>query len=355
MAIPPATCPLNIPVCWQFWGSINDDDGDLSRIASVNLPYAYRAAATMIKSFRDSIDNIPPITEISMEGTAGHDGWFRSDVYMKLSATDNSDSMVWAPNLTMSQWRFAGATGDCWFNYAGPHIFMGEGIQQVKYRSIDGLGNEENPLFATVKIDKAPPVISITSPQSNGFYLTSDTLTIDFSVFDALSGVYSFSAKLDGAEVSDGQVFDLDNMGGWHTLTVEVEDFAGNRTIQSVEFSIKIHATVDFKPDKFNSKSEGVPVTVYIEFPAGYDINLINVDETHLKYSGWWVPATTPTEVNDYDNDGVRDRMVKFSKQDFITALQGATGNISVIVDGQLVNGTEFYGTEAVQVMNPPE
>jgi len=347
----PETCPLSFPSCWQFWGSTNDDDGDLSKIASTNLVYAYRAAASIIKSFRDSIDTVPPLTEIALEGTAGHDGWYRSDVLMNLNATDET-----SPDYMMTQWRYAAATGYCWFPYAGPFIFDSEGIKDITYRSIDGLGVEENPSPATIKIDKTPPVVTVTSPQHDGFYLTSDTLTLDFSVFDALSQVYSFSANLDGTPVSDGQVFDLDNMGGWHTLYVEAEDFAGNRSYQSVEFSIKIHATINHKPDTLNDKSSGNPVTVYIEFPAGYDVNLITVQTVHLKYSGWFLDAAdAPTEVKDYDHDKVADRMVKFSRQDFITALGGDTGNVSIIVDGQLIGGTEFYGTGPVEVISPPK
>jgi len=80
----------------------------------------------------------------------------------------------------MTQWRYAAATGYCWFPYAGPFIFDSEGIKDIKYRSIDGLGVEENPSRRPSRSDKTPPVVTVTSPQHDGFYLTSDTLTLDF-------------------------------------------------------------------------------------------------------------------------------------------------------------------------------
>lgn len=365
MALPPiplicpALCPLDVPFCWQFFGSHNDDDDDLSKIASVNLPYAYRAAATLIKSFRDSIDSVPPVSEISLEGLAGHDGWFRSDVSMALSATDNSESEPWDPGIMMLQWRYQEAPEDaCWFDFPGGHLFTHEGIKEIKYRSIDGLGNEETPQTASIKIDTKLPDITITSPDKDGFYLTSDTLTIDFAVSDDLSGIYSFSAKLDGVDVSDGQVFDLDNMGGWHTFVVEAEDYAGNQRSLSVTFSIKIHATIDFKPDVFNLKSMGNPVITYIEFPAGYDVTQIDKSESRLSFvTGWlYKPNTKPTAAGDYDKDGVLDMMLQFDKQNtklpfkvdppLYCDLMGQT--VTVKVMGELNDTTEFYGEDTV-------
>lgn len=355
----PEMCPLVDPMCWVFFGSINDDDRDLTRIASTNLPYAYRAVATLIKSFRDSIDTVPPVTAISLDGTAGHDGWYRSDVLMTLSATDNLDNLPYDPGLKMTQWRYAGATGYCWFDYTNARTFDVEGITQIKYRSIDGLGNEETPLAADIKIDKTDPVISITSPDKDGFYLTSDTLTIDFAVSDNLpgSGIYSFSAKLDGVDVSDGQVFDLDNMGGWHTLVVTAEDYAGNQSSLSVTFSIKIHATVDFRPETFNSKSSGNPIPIYVEFPAGYNVSEIKVSKAQLiPTTGWFLLANSkPTAVGDYDHDKVPDRLLQFRKQDMITALAGNIGNMTITVIGELNDKTEFYGTDTVLVTSPPK
>jgi hypothetical protein len=359
----PALCPLNMPTCWQFFGS-TEDDGDLSKIASVNLVYAYRAAATLIKSFRDSIDSVPPVSEISLEGLAGHDGWFRSDVSMDLSATDNSESETWDPGIMMLQWRYKEAPEDaCWFDFPGGHLFTHEGIREIKYRSIDGLGNEETPQTASIKIDTKLPDVTITSPDEDGFYLTSDTLTIDFAVSDELSGIYSYSAKLNGVDVSDGQVLDLANMGGWHTLVVEAEDFAGNKNFKSVKFSIKIHATVDFKPDTFNLKSMGNPVITYIEFPAGYDVTQIDKPESRLSFVTGWLfwPTTKPTAVGDYDIDGVPDMMLQFDKQN--TKLPFKVDppeycdligtSVTVMVMGALNDTTEFYGEDTVLLTCP--
>jgi len=68
---------------------------------------------------------------------------------------------------------------------------------------------------------------------------------------------------------------------------------------------------------------------------GGIRRQLITVQDGAPQYSGWFLDAAdAPTEVKDYDHDKVADRMVKFSRQDFITALGGDTGNVSIIVDG---------------------
>ena len=348
---PACPCP---PMPMQCVDDDNDDDGQLTQIANVSYVYAMRASATMLKSFRDSIDSVPPETTIELEGVEGHDGWFRDDVLMEFSAEDFGDH---PSGVYKTYWKFQG--GADWYSFTdnGPHLITAEGSTDVEYRSMDWLGNDEAAKQATIKIDKTDPVITITSPDANGFYLTSGTLTIDFAVSDALSGVYSSSAKLDGQEVTDEQVFDLADMGGFHTFTVEVEDYAGNMCFQDVVFSIKIHATVDLKPDVFNLKSASDPVPVYVEFPTGYDVGQIDVSTGRLiPKMGWFLTAKdSPTAVGDYDKDEVPDRMLQFSRQDMITTLNGETGIVTITVIGELDGGTEFYGTEPVLVTHPPK
>jgi len=61
----------------------------------------------------------------------------------------------------------------------------------------------------------------------------------------------------------------------------------------------------------------------------------------------------SPTSVGDYDNDGLPDRMVKFNRQDVIAALAGSTGDITLILNVQLNDGTAFSGCGTINVINP--
>jgi len=330
----------------------NDKDGDLSTIATYSFAYSIQATAAMFKSFRDEFDDVPPTTTLVLEGPQGSVDWFTGDVRMTLGARDRDKWGNWG-EVHVTQWKYAGGTG--WHTYSDPIVFTSEGIKEIEYRSIDTFGNEEATKTATIRIDKTSPVITIHSPTDSGFYLTSGTLTIDFETSDEVSGINSHRARLDETDVSDGQTINISTLGGHHTLTVWAGDHAGNTEEISVDFSIKVAANVDFTPDILNLKAGSDIMTAYIEFPSGYDVTLISVPTVRLVINGWFLPAfLSPTEIDDYDRDGVPDLKVQFSRQNLITALAGATGNITLAVSGGLMDTTEFYGTEAVLVTNPP-
>lgn len=84
--------------------------------------------------------------------------------------------------------------------------------------------------------DKDAPTITINAPTSK-VYLPTDTLTIDFTVEDTVSGVKSAVATLDGNEVANGDVIDLTALAdGEHTFKVVAEDNASNQGTEKVKF-----------------------------------------------------------------------------------------------------------------------
>jgi hypothetical protein len=91
--------------------------------------------------------------------------------------------------------------------------------------------------------DTQPPSIVITSPGATT-YGHAGRIVVDFTVSDALSGVWSTKAELDGAPISDGDVIELLNLSlGEHILSIRAEDTAGNLAEQSVTFEVE--ATID--------------------------------------------------------------------------------------------------------------
>jgi hypothetical protein len=110
-------------------------------------------------------------------------------------------------------------------------------------------------------------------------------------------------------------------------------------------FAIK--ATVDLDPNTLNCRSQGRYVTCYIELPEGYDPTDIDVATVALNDS---LPALSwPTEVRDYDVDGIPDRMVKFDRSDVIELLPVGE-EVEVTVSGELVEGTPFAGVDSIRV-----
>jgi len=114
------------------------------------------------------------------------------------------------------------------------------------------------------------------------------------------------------------------------------------------EFVLKTETTIDFDPDRLNLKSKGKFVTVYIELPPGYDVGQIDISSIRLNGT---VPALgKPTEIGDYDNDGVPDLMVKFDRaavQDALTMGE----EVEVTITGE-VAGIGFEGSDTIRVID---
>ncbi len=261
-------------------------------------------------------------------------GWYRTDVVVHFAAADAISGLASVtPDITVS------AEG------AG---------QLVSATATDQSGNTASAAV-TLNIDKTPPDISIDLP-TTGPYLTSDLLTVSYSAADGLSGIDTVSANLGGTPMSNGQVINLSAMAGSHSLVTVAEDKAGNQRVSSVAFTVLIAAEVEVEPDTLNlaSRSGRNAVTVYIEFPDGYDAGLIDISSVKMEVNGTVLTAQTKPTVGD-DDDGdetAEEVVVKFNRQALIEALGGKTGEVTVKVSGQLIDGRGFVGNDVVRVIS---
>jgi hypothetical protein len=291
------------------------------------------------------LDSIAPTTKISLSGTLGNNGWYVSNVQVALTATDNEGGS----GVAKTEYSFDGIT---WNTYTAPFMVSTEGTTTVYYRSTDNAGNVEETKTEAIKIDKTLPSITITSPQAKD-YLHSENVTLNFSATDALSGIDAITGLLDSTPATNGQVIDLRTLTlGQHTLAVTAVDKAGNSASKTVTFNVKpVPATVDVKPDTLNraSQSDKNAVTVYIEVP-GYDVNAMDVATVTLSTSKGSVSAQLkPTEVGDYDKDGVPDRMVKFDRQAVI-AIIDVGEKVKITISGKIA-GAIFEGSDEIRVI----
>jgi hypothetical protein len=111
----------------------------------------------------------------------------------------------------------------------------------------------------------------------------------------------------------------------------------------------RVPAVVDVDPDVLNPRSRGRWITCYIELPQGYDPEDIDVCTVTLDGT---VPAEEhPTEVGDYDGDGIHDRMVKFSRSEVIRMLP-LEERAELRVSGE-VAGQTFEGADTIRVLMP--
>jgi murein DD-endopeptidase MepM/ murein hydrolase activator NlpD len=110
-----------------------------------------------------------------------------------------------------------------------------------------------------------------------------------------------------------------------------------------------IPTTINFDPDVLNLGSTDKYVTAYIELPSGYEISQIDISSISLNDT---IPALAkPTQIGDYDNDGIPDLMVKFSRA-AVKSLLTPGDQVQITITGQ-VAGIAFEGSDTIRVIGP--
>ncbi|MBI5075871.1 MAG: hypothetical protein HZB62_11995 [Nitrospirae bacterium] len=182
----------------------------------------------------------------------------------------------------------------------------------------------------------------------------SDSLTYDFEIYTGTTPVSSMTAIPRSA--SGITSVTLSALSDNTTYTWRARAYDGDRYgawMDMATFSIhlpstNITATIDFDPNTLNQKSQGNWVTVYIELPAGYNVD--DIDMSSLRLGGSIPAVTWPYALGDYDHDGIPDLMVKFDRNAVITLLPNGT-HVPVHVTGR-VGATTFEGVDYIRVIH---
>lgn len=98
-----------------------------------------------------TLDTTPPITDITLDGEQGSNGWYIGDVSITLSAADN------VGGSGVAETRYSLDGGTTWNVYATPFVLSDEGSPEIRYYSVDEQGNQEEEKTQVVKIDKIAP------------------------------------------------------------------------------------------------------------------------------------------------------------------------------------------------------
>jgi ABC-type transport system substrate-binding protein len=215
----------------------------------------------------------PPVTEATLDGTAGNAGWYLSDVTVTLDATDDS-----AVNYTT--YSFDGGT---WGDYTAPFDITTDGTHTVEFYSVDVLGNVEATKSVDVNIDTVDPDVSavdlVGDMGDDGWFVSGIDVTI--TADDLTSGLDYVWGWVDSGDPEDFSGTVAIALEGEHTLHYEVADVAGNVVTGSEAFKIDSIAPVttvtltgtlgddgwyvDFVTPEFDATdaSSGVNVTMY--------------------------------------------------------------------------------------------
>ncbi|HET9525185.1 MAG TPA: PQQ-binding-like beta-propeller repeat protein [Pyrinomonadaceae bacterium] len=197
------------------------------------------------------IDSTAPVTQASVAGAAGTNGWYRSAVQVSLNATDNLSGVA---NT------FYSVDGGAPQTYAGAFGISAQGQHTVEYWSVDNLNNTEATHSLVVKIDTVAPVVTAAaSPSTAPKRPHPITVTISGSATDSLSGISSASFNVIdeyGVAQPSGPVtvqangsysFSLtlpatkngsDKNGRLYTIVVSVSDQGGNSASATTTLTI---------------------------------------------------------------------------------------------------------------------
>jgi hypothetical protein len=182
----------------------------------------------------DTAETTAPDSVHNIIGTLGNNGYWRSNVSVELTATDD---------CTNVEDIFYTVDGGSTQTYSTSFIVAGDGAHTVTYWAVDFAGNIETTNSLTINIDTIPPVTTEALAGTaglNGWWISDVNVTL--SAVDNFSGVFETTYILDGGAVQVYTGAILITGDGEHTLQFSSEDMAGNfEDVQ--EIIIKIDTT----------------------------------------------------------------------------------------------------------------
>jgi len=191
------------------------------------------------------IDVIPPISNHTITGTMGLNGWYVSNVVITLSAYDPAPPMngAKAPSGVHAIY-YKLHTADNYTVYDGsPITVSADGNYQLYYYADDNAGNVEKPEHGPIafKIDKTAPTITLTVAPVNTLK-TKWTLTAE--VADATSSVAKVEFYVDDVLVGNASApgpYTFEYKGKGKIAQAIVYDLAGNSAmseqVKAADFS----------------------------------------------------------------------------------------------------------------------
>jgi len=197
------------------------------------------SATSAADHFTYIADTTPPTSMASYSGANGA-GWNNSDFNVSFTATDNTCGSG-VKKITISA---TGAQSMSATDYTGSSatvLVNTEGITTFTYFATDNAGNAETSKTLTVKLDKTPPSITITTPAATSYFL-HQPVAANYGCSDALSGLATCVGT-----VPNGSNIDTVTLGN-KTFTVNATDIADNASTQSVHYSVTYKICLLYDP-----------------------------------------------------------------------------------------------------------
>jgi hypothetical protein len=179
------------------------------------------------------IDTVTPALDLSVAGSAGTNGWYRSNVQLDAAASDAGSG------LGAFEYDLDGAG---WMAYSTP-LDLSDGIHSLSMRAVDTAGNS-TAWTQSFQVDTLTPALDLTvggTLGTSGWYISP--VQIDLAASDpgsplsGASGLSSLEYNLDGAGWSI-YTAPLGLSDGVHSLSMRAVDGAGNSTTWTQSFQV---------------------------------------------------------------------------------------------------------------------
>ncbi len=201
------------------------------------------SATSAASEFTYDPDTVAPSTVATLSTAPNGNGWNNADFTVFLNAADEAcgsgvkDITVEATGaLTYGPVATSGAFAS---------LFIGtEGITTIHYYATDNAGNVEGTKTLTVRLDKTPPDITITTPTDGATYLINAPVAADYGCSDAGSGLATCVGTVpDGSDIDTASV-------GTKTFTVSATDQADNAASTTVTYYVTYNICLLYDPAK---------------------------------------------------------------------------------------------------------
>jgi FG-GAP-like repeat len=169
------------------------------------------------------IDLTPPAITSSQSPAANGAGWNNSNVTVSFSC---ADALSGVDTCTT------------------PILVSSEGAGQVETGTATDKAGNNATTSRTINLDKTPPVL--TMPTLAASYLLNSSLTLTFGATDALSGLATMQATLNGVPITSGSTVTLTHLAT-NTFTLTATDVAGNTSTQTATFAV-VYNFIGFLP-----------------------------------------------------------------------------------------------------------